>query len=555
MKTLNTILIFILSTILLCAQRLRPFEPVEYFGLNPDWVVPVKDTVLAMYNQNPNTDEYNSINVYNPSLNIISTDNFIFHFKFFGGGYTLGSTILECRDIHTGQLIWQKRYGLYEDNIQTVLRLMKINEDGNLVVMGQKKKYPVDSPLNTEKFLDMRIFEETLQVETGEVIHQNLCDYDGPDVYPTSYSPFGNVDESAFFFEKENYRYYEYRTINGQNHIRSFILDKCGVVMSDTFKVPVYDMIDKVNILEISEDTIMILSKKLNRPDSTFSFIFKYYTKDLILLDSFLSTSFPNLQFGQMIVGFSKDKQKLAIKWLRFDNADPLPPRPESTGIFDRKGRLLKSVHFPKSFNVFTFNVMLDWEGNDDKIVLLQEEVRQQNEFSIDNYLMVYKYTEHGGVREKLVEFKSTDSLKIGGPIMIAEVSPNKYILQLFQSEFYIKSNGRPASDSDARALLFTMIDKDRFTKPTNSREVAEADEGLIIYPNPGSDALTLAWQYSFSGEISVHNAQGHFVRQYPVDQHQEYIMDASAWPPGLYLLRIYDSRKQVTNIKKWVKY
>jgi hypothetical protein len=528
---------------------------VEYFGLNPDWVVPIKDTVLGQNTEIAFIDDYSSFYYYTPFNDQLVHGDFMYHFKFFGGGFSIGGTILECRDIHTGQLIWQKRYGLYEDNIQTVLRLMKINEDGNLVVMGQKKKYPVDSPLNTEKFLDMRIFEETLQVETGEVVHQNLCDYDGPDVYPTSYSPFGNVGEAAFFFEKDNYRYYEYRTINGQNHIRSFILDKCGVVMSDTFKVPVYDMIDKVNILEISEDTIMILSKKLNRPDSTFSFIFKYYTKDLILLDSFLSTSFPNLQFGQMIAGFSKDKQKIAIKWLRFDNADPFPPSPESTGIFDRKGRLLKSVHFPKQPTVFVSNVMLDWEGDDDQIILLQEELRLPNEFSIDNYLMVYKYTEHGAVREKLVEFRSTDSLKIGSPIRITEVAPDKYILLMGQSEFYIQSNGRPASDSDARALLFTMIDKDRFTKPTSSQEVAADDKGLTIYPNPGWDALTLAWQYPFSGEISVHNAQGHFIRQYPVDQHQEYIMDASAWPPGLYLLRIYDSQKQVTNIKKWVKY
>jgi hypothetical protein len=198
---------------------------------------------------------------------------------------------------------------------------------------------------------------------------------------------------------------------------------------------------------------------------------------------------------------------------------------------------------------------MLDWEGDDDQIILLQEELRLPNEFSIDNYLMVYKYAEHGAVREKLVEFRSTDSLKIGSPIKITEVSPDKYILLMGQSEFYIQSNGRPASDSDARALLFTKIDKDRFTKPTSSREVAEEEKGLIIYPNPGSDALTLAWQYPFSGEISVHNAQGHFVRQYPVDHQQEYIMDASAWPPGLYLLRIYNRQKQVTNIKKWVKY
>src|SRR5690606_12386154 len=43
------------------AQRLRPFQIIEFSGLNPDWAVPVKDTVLAENSTVSFIDEYNSI--------------------------------------------------------------------------------------------------------------------------------------------------------------------------------------------------------------------------------------------------------------------------------------------------------------------------------------------------------------------------------------------------------------------------------------------------------------------------------------------------------------
>jgi hypothetical protein len=552
MKILYTILIFILSTILLSAQRLRPFEPIEFSGLNPDWIVPIKDTVLSSLTPHVILDEYNCLKSIGPNMDYIEFEGFVFHAKYFGGGIQLGGTILECRNLSTGKLEWQKRYGLYADNIQAAIRLMKIDSLGRLVVMGQRKRYALDSPLYEESFLKMVIFEDVIDPKTGEIIETSSCNYEDENLYFTAYDPWGGgVTSGAFFHEGANYRHYEYKRIGEDRYIRSFLMNKCSEVLRDTTQVQVFDILDNVDILEIGNDTIMIMSKKFLASDSTFAFNFKYYTRDLILLDSVLTGSFPNYMLSQQILGLSKDRKKILIKWSRWDNDNPLPPTPESVGVFDLKGYLTKIIHLDA--NRFSECIVLDWE-EDDEITILQPDFRQQNSKSVESYLITTRYDVNENKKEVLNSFKVKDSLKILNFHFVKNMLGNKWLISFTQIELFIKPTGTISQDADGRSVMIMLVDKDRFTKPTSSREVAEEEKGLIIYPNPGSDALTLAWQYSFSGEISVHNAQGHFVRQYPVDHQQEYIIDASAWPPGLYLMRIYDRQKQVTNIKKWVK-
>lgn len=536
------------------AQRLRPFQIIEFSGLNPDWIVPLKDTVLSENTTVNFVDEYNGIGSYSFLPEIIIHKNYIIQPMLIGGGSPLGGCLIDCRNLQTGKLIWQKRYGVYGDSIQAAIRIMKIDTSGHLVVMGQRKKHPFGSPLNTQGFLDMVLFEDIYNLETGELIGSSLCDYGSNSIFYTLFHPSdASTASGAFFQEGENYRLYEYRGYNGDKFIRTFVLNKCGELLSDTFKVQVYDNIDKVNLIEIGPDTIMVLSKKYLPNDSLFAFNLKYYTRDLLLLDSVLTDPFPNFMLGQKILGLSSDRKKILIRWERWDNDNPIPPTPQSIGVFDLKGKLLKIADLPASR--FLNPLALEWENDSDNLTIIQTDFRQQNPKTAETYLKSIVFNGKTGESIDVSLYKVVDSLQIGIFGEIYRLPENKLLILGGQNELYIKQSGIISQDADGFATILMLVDKDRFTKPTSSQEVAEDDEGLIIYPNPGWDALTLAWQYPFSGEISVHNAQGHFVRQYPVDHQQEYIMDASAWPPGLYLLRIYDSQKQVANIKKWVKY
>ena len=536
------------------AQRLRPFQIIEFSGLNQEWIVPLKDTVLSENTTVNFVDEYNSIGSYSFLPEIIIHKNYIIQPMLIGGGSPLGGSLIDCRSLQTGRLIWQKRYGIYGDSIQAAIRIMKIDTSGHLVVMGQRKKHPFGSPLNTQGFLDMVLFEDIYNVETGELIRSSLCDYGSNSIFYTLFHPSdASTASGAFFQEGENYRQYEYRGYNGDKFIRTFVLNKCGELLSDTFKVQVYDNIDKVNLIEIGPDTIMILSKKYLPNDSLFAFNFKYYTRDLVLLDSILTDSFPNYMLSQQILGLSKDRKKLLLRWSKIVSDFSFPPRPQNVGVFDLNGKLLKVAEIPASR--FSNPLAIDWENEDQNITVINTDFSQQNPNTAQTYLKTAIYKSGSSDSEVLSLYKVTDSLQIGGFSKIYSLPENKFLMVGGQVELYIKPSGVVSQDADGFATILMLVDKDRFTKPTSSQEVAADDEGLIIYPNPGSDALTLAWQYPFSGEITVHNAQGHFVRQYPVDHQQEYTMDASVWPPGLYLLRIYDSQKQVTNIKKWVKY
>ena len=49
-------------------------------------------------------------------------------------------TYLTKRNLHTGELIWQTRYGYPEDPRQEVARLMYINSEGNIETINQVKR-------------------------------------------------------------------------------------------------------------------------------------------------------------------------------------------------------------------------------------------------------------------------------------------------------------------------------------------------------------------------------------------------------------------------------
>src|SRR5690606_13958893 len=169
MKREFTLLFFIL----LClnnsqAQRLRPFQIIEFSGLNPDWIVPVKDTVLAENTTLSSIDEFNGISPLTFLPNMLIHNELIVQALYIGGGSPLGGSLIDCRNLQTGKLNWQKRYGIYGDSIQAAIRIMKIDNEGNLVVMGQRKKYPLGSPLNTQIFYDMVLFEDKFDIMTGE---------------------------------------------------------------------------------------------------------------------------------------------------------------------------------------------------------------------------------------------------------------------------------------------------------------------------------------------------------------------------------------------------
>jgi hypothetical protein len=547
------LLSLVINSVLISAQRLRPFQIIEFSGLNPDWIVPVKDTVLSENTTIHFIDEYNSITPSTYLPDILIHEDLLFQSMHIGGGLELGGSLIDCRDLNTGKLIWQKRYGIYGDSIQAAIRIMKINSEGNLVVMGQRKKYPLGSPLNTPNFIDMVLFEDIYNVKSGELIRGSECDYDNETIVPTLFSPWeGTTSPGAFLIEGDNYRNIEYRRYGQDRFLRSFVLNKCGELLTDTLSVQVYDNIDNVNLIEIGPDTIMVLSKKYLPNDSLFAFNLKYYTRDLLLLDSVLTDPFPNFMLGQKILGLSSDRKKILIRWERWDNDNPIPPTPQSIGVFDLKGKLLKVADLPASR--FLNPLALEWENDSDNLTIIQTDFRQQNPKTAETYLKSIVFNGKTGESIDVSLYKVADSLQIGIFGEIYRLPENKLLILGGQNELYIKQSGTISQDADGFATILMLVDKDRFTKPTSSREVAADVEGLIIYPNPGWDALTLAWQYPFSGEITVHNAQGLFVRQYPVDHQQEYIIDASAWPPGLYLMRIYDSQKQVTNIKKWVK-
>lgn len=552
------ILIIILSicTLLVTeifSQRLRPFQIIGFTGLTPDWKVAVKDTVLSENTNISFIDEYNSITIENYIPPIVTHSGNIFQAILISGGLGLGGSLIECRNEQSGELIWQKRYGIYGDDFQTVIRIMRIDSSGRLVVMGQKRREKIGTTMNDDVYNKMLVFEDVLNVDNGELIETTSCGYHEDKIYETRFNPYGGVGLSTFYSEGSNYRYYEFKGANNKIFLNSVILNKCGEPVSEFSSIEIHDIVDNNNILKIGEDTILVLTKKYLSVDSTFAFKLNYYTKNLILLDSFLTKSFVNYPVAQEITGLSKDRKKIMIKWLRHDNEDNFPPKPESVGVFNLDGTSSKVIHLQKS--LFSNFVAIDWERNDSLITIIQGEFIQKSETSFENFLVITEFYKMFENRKVINKFRVVDSLHLGIPIALSSIDHDKFLITFGQAEFYVKPSGRPASDPYASAIVNMLVDKDKFTKPVSSEDVVVEDEfAPIVFPNPGSDALHISWHQSFFGHIQIVDMTGKIVHREKVKNVDRQNLDTFTWPSGMYVIQIFDDTRQVVYKYKWVK-
>ncbi|MBL7985374.1 MAG: T9SS type A sorting domain-containing protein, partial [Flavobacteriales bacterium] len=72
------------------------------------------------------------------------------------------------------------------------------------------------------------------------------------------------------------------------------------------------------------------------------------------------------------------------------------------------------------------------------------------------------------------------------------------------------------------------------------------------IFPNPGSDHFIVAISPSEVATLNVYDAAGHVILNGKIVVGSA-IIDASAWPQGLYQVRSQD-RAGKTRTSKWVK-
>lgn len=533
------------------AQRLRPFEIAKIVNFEPIWSTVVKDSILGMNIQHTSIDEYNGINGYGPESDYVIHDPYILHAKYFGGGFELGGSILECRDLESGKLIWQKRYGRFEDDIQTAIRSFFIDSIGNLKVIGQKKRHPIGHPdTNPDKYRDMVVFSEILDIKTGIVIHSSDCNDNEIDHFPTKFEKLKTANHSKILLNGDEFLYYDFIIEDGKKKIRKVNLDKCGMIDSDIKSAEIRGNFESFNLEEIGNDTLMTVTVEKSDSGEGVHFIFWYFDREINIMDTLKS---PVINFNPIftkLAAISKGKNKVLLTWQ--ENVSSFP-RPNRIAVFDVKANLLKSVLYdsiyPNLYSVF------DWETENDKITLVHGRTELTTTTAIQNYLQVTEFSDNTGNPVALVSYRMEDSLKIFAPLAIKEVNTNQLLLALHQQEYFIRSNGRPASDSYATAIVLMLVNKDKFTKPVSSEDVVVEDEfAPIVFPNPGSDALHISLHQSFTGQVQVADMQGKMVCTHDLKNADRKDLDTCTWPSGMYVIQIFDDTRQVVYRYKWVK-
>ena len=83
-------------------------------------------------------------------------------------------------------------------------------------------------------------------------------------------------------------------------------------------------------------------------------------------------------------------------------------------------------------------------------------------------------------------------------------------------------------------------------------------EAGINLYPNPGTDKLTIAIENKLQGLVSVQmlSAIGQVINQTVVEKTETRTaktIDTSDIPPGIYLIVVQQQGQTV--VKKWAKY
>jgi Secretion system C-terminal sorting domain len=501
MKSIHTFLIF-LYIINIRAQigpPLRPFEKINYTGIAPIW----HD---AVYNNNVLSD---TLDGYNHVKSIEGLEPIIFENKVItaylqsGPSYVFYGGYIECRDINNGTLLWSHSYGQHDGQHQEVTRLMYI-ENGQLVTINQLNRDAFDKNYDKSYFPRMIISKRVYDISTGSIISYEHRPFDDHGAYDTNYNVVYFSRNFSFYKEGKNIRYiYQSEGIN-KDVINSVLLDQSGALISkDTLLFN--DLSYYFNFTQLHEDTLLSV-QFLSDP---YSLVFHYLSPDLKLYKTVTSNYvFDELPGYNLLKLVSRDKTKLLFNNLRNDF---YPNSYYEVFIFDvLSGELLQKVSFKDMYAEWGYE-LLNWENPLDSIIVIHGRFKdkpQTNEtYSGLDFLKVGDIDSLSLIRE----YEPSDLLRLAGPYDFIKLSEEKYLIYFVERGLRTNpiTNKISGFDRNGVALSMMLLDLNDLGILSSTEEANSIHLDLNIYPNPGSDIITIHTDVPFSGDVFISDISG----------------------------------------------
>jgi hypothetical protein len=535
MKTITYFIvqIFFLTTFLQAQVQLpgEPYAKIEYEGLNPIWYETCIDTTF----KNSRMDGYNHFRPGDVSPMILNNKVYM-TFNINESSDPFYGNYIQCRDLTTGELIWQYMLGVKESGHQEAVRLMNVDGSNRLNVISQIKKAIFDPNNNVYFYEDMILSKRIFDADSGELLFSYRRDFNDVDAYEMQFSTDKRAKYSYLIPENEYFRYIAPTKINDSFFLKSLLLDETGKKVGEESLLKFKLSTTYFNLIQISADTFIHV--EINYADSTL--LFRYISPDLKEYATYTTPKLKSRPEFLEFVKMSVDKKKILFEYL--DRNDPFFNFVELL-VFDTKANLLKRAALDNySSNYFE---VLKWEDDGDEAftVLKQEIIKDENNNRI-SVLNVSIYDDQNG--EYIINtFKSTEPTRYAVPFNNVLLNDDQYFIQF--AEF--RNASAFSRDFGAYAISQMLLDGNTLFLPSNTEDLTTVSSTIKAYPNPTTDEFTLDFDTEYTGTIQVYSMGGHLLLQKSVSHTRSEQIDMATLDAGMYMVQCIPSDHKISPV------
>ncbi len=521
--TISIILSLIVPSISQTQLPQVPYQKINYLGLDPLWHETSQDTTFV-------SNSLDGFNHFRPGYsNTLIYGDFLYTVLSINETYSVAyGSYLQCRNLTTGKLLWQHELSVRKTGNYEVIRLLEIDNDGNLLVIGQVKS---NDSITEQGFTfqeNMILFRRKYIPSTGDVLEYFQRNFDDKEAFLMTSSIVRRAKHSYLLREDEMLRYIGSVKINDTNYLRSVLLDNTGKKISEEsllkFKYTTYYF----NLIQIAPDTF--IQVEINYSDSTI--LFRHLSPDL---QEYATYTTPKLKSRPELLEFVKlsaDKKKILFEYI--DSNDPFFNFVELL-VYDTKANLIKRAALD-NYNSNYFEV-LKWEEDDKDFTVLKPDIVEDENDERVSIMNVSTYNDYDG--ESIINtFTSTDPKRYAVPYNTIPLNENNYLIQFGE----LRNASTNFRDIGAYAISQMLLDGKILFLPSSIDDVASESSTITLYPNPTRDDFTLTFDTEYTGTIQVYSMSGQLQLQKTVSHTITDQVDISTLDAGMYIIQCISS-------------
>jgi hypothetical protein len=523
----------------------NPYERMIIEGIEPIWYTTMRDSTF----NDLGSDGYNCM------LELALVEPLIYNQYYYTVRYlgfakdgSYANFILYCFNLDDGTLVWQKKIEYSENPNIEFPRIMKIDDEGNLVLMGKKSSIPYNK--GDQFFFDCILYERKHNALTGEFVslkHRPIQDSTTVKMYHLDY------EDQLFFEEGDNIRSMEWRVFDGKQAIVSLLMDKEGVLAEEPDTM-IYQytntLVNGYNMVRISQDSVMLVEVGVTDSLETM-IILRFFDNNLnfnyerrIFVD--IPVNLPLLR----LVGISPDRKKVMVSVYQSFTQD-YPNGYLIAMVLHTDGYIVKKAKIDINLTLF-----FEWWDEKEGITYASFKEYQPGTHSGIGQI-IHGYGDFQ--TEILSEHKFLNKLAYGRPNQFFEYKGKDIVFFYEQAFVFYPNANRYGPDIFAGASSIAAFEKGTFLpksvySSTEDESIYVEKTNVRIYPNPSSGLITIDLESDTPAgyKLNLSDLTGQKVFESVLTE-TDNTLDLSFLKSGMYIFGLCSDNKHCF-YHKWVK-